>query len=73
MPELWKLADLGARRKLLLISLDAFSVDTVQEKAIVAWKPEPAFQALFQIATTRVGSGGVLYKKSSGPGNWSGG
>jgi hypothetical protein len=37
--------------------------DTVEEKAIVALKPKPAFQALFQIATTREGSSLVLIKE----------
>jgi hypothetical protein len=40
--------------------LDAVYVDTVEEKAIVALKPKAAFQALFQIATTREGSGVVI-------------
>ena len=41
--------------------LEAVYVDTVEERAIVALKPKPAFRALFQIATTREGSGVVLY------------
>ncbi len=44
--------------------LDAVYVDTVEEKAVVALRPRPAFQALFQIATTREGSGVVLYKEN---------
>ena len=43
LPELWKEADLGERRKLLLVMLDAVYVETVEEKAIVALKPKPAF------------------------------
>ncbi len=43
--------------------LEAVYFDTVEERAIVALKPKPAFRALFQIATTREGSGG-LPKKS---------
>jgi hypothetical protein len=37
--------------------LDAVYVDTVEEKAIVALKPKPEFQSLFQIATTKEGKG----------------
>ena len=61
---LWEQADLGERRKILVTMLDAVYWDTVEEKAIVALKPKPAFQALFQIATTREGSGVVLYKEN---------
>ncbi len=64
LPELWQAADLRERRKLLMVMLDAVYVETVEEKAIVALKPKPAFQALFQIATTREGSGVVLYKEN---------
>ena len=35
-----------------------------EERAIVALKPKPAFRALFQIATTREGSGVILYKEN---------
>ena len=42
----------------------AVYVDTVEEKAIVALRPKPAFQALFQIATTREGSRVVFYKEN---------
>ncbi len=44
--------------------LDAVYVDTVEEKSVVALKPKPAFRALFQIATTKEGSGVVLYKEN---------
>ena len=44
--------------------LESVYVDTVEERAIVALKPKPAFRALFQIATTREGSGVVLYKEN---------
>ena len=64
LPQLWEEADLSQRRKILVIMLDAIYVDTVEEKAIVALKPKPAFQAVFQIATTRQGSGVVLYKEN---------
>ena len=35
-------------------------LDTVEEKAVVAIRPKPAFIPLFQVATTREGSGVVL-------------
>ena len=44
--------------------LETVFVDTVEERAIVALKPKPAFRALFQIATTRDGSGVILYKEN---------
>ena len=44
--------------------LDGVYVDTVEEKAVVALRPKPAFQALFHIATTREGSGVVLYNEN---------
>ena len=40
--------------------LDAVYVDTVDEKAIVAIRPKPAFRPLFEIATTREGSDVLL-------------
>ena len=40
--------------------LDAVYVDTVDEKAIMAICPKPAFRPLFEIATTRAGSEVVL-------------
>ena len=51
------------RRKLLMIMLDAVYVDTVEEKSIVAIRPKPAFQPIFEIATTREGSHVVLIKE----------
>ncbi len=44
--------------------LDGVYVDTVEENAIVALRPKPAFRALFHIATTREGSGVVLYNEN---------
>jgi site-specific DNA recombinase len=67
LPQLWKEADLGEQHKILQTMLDAVYVDTVEEKAIVAIRPKPAFQALSQVATTKEGSGVVLYnEKASG-------
>jgi len=64
LPTLWEEANLSERRKLLTAMLEAVYVDTVEERAIVALKPKPAFRALFQMATTREGSGVVLYKEN---------
>jgi site-specific DNA recombinase len=67
LPDLWAGATLGERRQLLLTMLDGVYVDSKEERRIVALKPKPAFQALFQIATTKEGSGVVLYnEKASG-------
>jgi len=60
LPAMWDDADGAERRKLLLTMLDAGYVDTVEEKAIVAIRTKPAFQPLFEIATTRDGSDVVL-------------
>ena len=60
LPTLWEEANLAQRRSLLMTMLDAVYVDTVEEKSIVAIRPKPAFQPLFEIATTREGSDVVL-------------
>ena len=60
LPALWGAATLGERRRLLLTMLEAVYVDTVEEKTVVAIRPRPAFRPLFEIATTRAGSGVVL-------------
>jgi site-specific DNA recombinase len=65
LPALWEAADLGERHKILLTMLDAVYVDTAEDKAIVAIRPKPAFQALFQVATTKEGSGVVLYNEKA--------
>jgi len=57
---LWADAGLGERRRILMAMLDAVYVDAVEEKAIVAIKPKPAFRPLLEMATTRQGSGVVL-------------
>ena len=59
-PKVREAATLTERRKLLLTMLDAVYVDTVEEKAVVAIRPKPAFQPLFEIADTRSGSDVVL-------------
>ena len=40
------------KRKLLMAMLDAVYVDTVEEKAVVAIRPKPAFRPLLEMATT---------------------
>ena len=64
LPAPWEEATLAERRKLLLTMLDAVYVDTVEEKSIVAIRPKPAFRPLFDIATTRAGSGVVLINQT---------
>ncbi len=65
LPQLWEGATLGERRQLLLTMLDGVYVDTKEERRIVALKPKPAFKALFQIATTKEGSGVILYNEKT--------
>jgi site-specific DNA recombinase len=65
LPELWEGANLGERQQLLTTMLDGVYVDAKEEKRIVALKPKPAFKALFQIATTKEGSGIVLYNEKT--------
>ena len=60
LPRLWKSAEAGERRRILMTMLDAVYVDTVEEKRVVAIRPRPAFSPLFEIATTRDGCGIVL-------------
>jgi len=64
LPALWEEANLAERRKLLMAMLDAVYVDTVEEKAIVAIRPKPAFRPIFEIATTREGSAVVLINEA---------
>ena len=69
LPRLWEHANLTERRKLLLTMLDGVYVDTIEEKSIIAIRSKPAFRALFEIATTRIGSGVVLvHEKEMPPG-----
>ena len=58
--ELWAGANMEEHRKLLLTMLDAVYVDAREEKRIVAIKPKPPFRPVFQVATTREGSGIIL-------------
>ena len=65
LPDLWAGATLGERRQLLLTMLDGVYVDSKEERRIVALKPKPAFQALFQVAITKEGSGVILYNEKA--------
>jgi hypothetical protein len=60
LPELWSGANEGERRKLLLSMLDAVYMDAKDEKRIVAIKPKAPFRPVFQVVTTREGSGVAL-------------
>ena len=60
----WDIATKEERRHMLQMMLDGVYVDTVDEKAIVAIRPKPAFRPLFEIATTRAGSGVVLINQT---------
>ena len=64
LPDLWEGADLTERRKLLTAMLDAVYVDTVEDKSVVAIRPKPAFRPIFEVATTRAGSGIVLINET---------
>ena len=65
LTELWEGASPEERNKLLVTMLDGGYVDCKVDRAIVALKPKPAFQALFQIATTKEGSGVILYNEKA--------
>ena len=67
LPALWEQADLGERRRILLTMLDAVYVDTIEEKSVVAIRPKSAFMPLFEVATTREGSGVVLISEKDLP------
>jgi site-specific DNA recombinase len=64
LPALWQEADLTERRKLLMAMLDAVYVDTDEEKSVVAIRPKPAFRPIFEVATTREGSGIALINQT---------
>ena len=64
LPVLREEADLAERRKLLMAMLDAVYVDTVEEKSVVAIRPKPVFRAIFEVATTREGSGIALINQT---------
>ncbi len=49
--------------------LEAVYVDPVEERSIVAFRPKPAFQALFQMAAAKEGSGVALINQNACPDN----
>ena len=67
LPAVWEQANLAERRRILMAMLEAVYVDAVEEKRIVAIKPKPAFRSVFQVATTREGSGVVLIQQDPQP------
>ncbi|MCH8334822.1 MAG: hypothetical protein IIC61_02925 [Proteobacteria bacterium] len=67
LPRLWSEASEEERRRLLLTMLDGVYVDCKDEKAVVGIKPKPAFGPVFQVATTREGSGVTLVKENPRP------
>ena len=57
LPEMRSMANIEERRRILLAMLDAVYVDTKETLFIVALKPKAPFRPIFQLATTRAGSG----------------
>ena len=51
LPELWKNANLGERRRILMTMLDSVYVECREERRIVAIKPKPAFRLLYVRST----------------------
>ena len=52
------------RLYLLVALLNAAHVDTVKGKSVVALRPKPAFRPIFEVATTREGSGIALINQT---------
>ena len=48
------------RRRLLVTMLDAVYADAKRSRSIVAIKPKRRFRPIFQVATTKEGSGGRI-------------
>ena len=63
LPRLWREANLEERRKLLLSMLDGVYVEAKELKRVVAIQPKAAFRPIFQVATTKEGSGIFLIKE----------
>jgi len=61
---MWEEAGLTEKHKLLMAMLDAVYVDTVEEKSVVAIRPKPVFRPIFEVATTRAGSGIILINET---------
>ena len=64
LPALWEATTLAEQRTLLLTMLNAVYVDTVDEKVIVAIRPEAAFCPLYEITTSREKTGVVLLNQT---------
>ena len=64
LPELWSEANEEEPRRLPLMMLDNVYVDTKEEKRVVAVRPKAPSKAVFQVATTRAGSGVALVHDS---------
>jgi site-specific DNA recombinase len=60
LPRPWAGANQEERRRLLLTMLDTVYVDAKKEKRIAGIKPKPPFRPVFQVATTKEGSGVML-------------
>ena len=69
LAKLWKGATIGERHKLHLGVLDGVYIDVKKAKRVLA-KPKPAFRPVFQIATTKTGSGVVLTNDDNEDGDW---
>ena len=67
LSELWSEATSQERHRILVSMLEAVYVDHKEAKAVVAIQPKPAFRAVFQVATTREGSGVILIKEPPDP------
>ena len=52
------------RLYLLVALLNAVHVDTLKEKSVVAIRAKPAFRPIFDVATTREGSGITLINQA---------
>jgi len=76
LPELWGKASLAEKHKLLIAMLDAVYVDIKETRSIVAIQPKAPFRPVFDVATTREGSGVLLLKQppemdpEAGPCSW---
>ena len=67
LPVVWDEAELAECHRILTSMLEAVCVDAVEEKRIVAIIPKPACRPVFQVATTREGSGVVLIRQDPQP------
>ena len=64
LPVLWEESDMAERRNLPMAMLDEVYVDTVEKKSVVAIRPKVAFRPIFEVATTREGSGIALINRT---------